>query len=142
MQRSPVCVDGSFVLRLVTSGGYGSAVVRLWSGWHESGRPLVAPALLHYQVARTLGRYVGTGELLPEEAAQALEATLGLSITPYDDADLHREALELSSRVPLLAANAAHYLALAERLGAEFWTTDRALAEAVRGQLRWVHLAE
>ena len=142
MHRSPICVDGSFVLRLVTSGGYGSTVVQLWSGWHETGRPLVAPALLHYEVTHALGRYVARGELLPDEATHALEAALGLGITPYDDADLHRGALELAGRFSLPATNAAHYLALAERLGAELWTADRPLADALRGELRWVHVVE
>jgi len=142
MRRSPICVDASFVLELVISGGYRSSVVQLWSGWHETGRPVVAPAVLQYEVSRALARYVAQGELLPDEAAQALEAALGLGITPYDDAGLHRLALELAGRLSLPTANAAHYLALAERLGAEFWTTDRNLAQAVRRELPWVHLAE
>jgi hypothetical protein len=40
----------------------------------------------------------------------------------------------------LPAAYDAHYLALAERVGAEFWTTDRRLANKVREALPWVHL--
>ena len=142
IRRSPICVDVSFVLELVTSGGYRPAVVQLWSGWHESGRPLAAPTLLHYEASHALARYIARGELLPDEAAQALEAVLGLGITLYDDADLHRQALDLAGRLSLPTTHAAHYLALAERLGAEFWTADRRLAEAVRRELPWVHLAE
>jgi len=142
MRRSPICVDASFVLELVTCGGYRSPVVQLWSGWRETGRPVVAPTLLHYEVSQALGRYAARGELLPDEAGQALEAALGLGISFYDDAELHRHALGLTGRLSLSTKNAAHYLALAERLGAEFWTTDRSLVQAVKGELPWVHLAE
>jgi len=33
-------------------------------------------------------------------------------------------------------------LALAERLGAEFWTADRRLCQAVAARLPWVRLLE
>ncbi|HUV95399.1 MAG TPA: type II toxin-antitoxin system VapC family toxin, partial [Anaerolineae bacterium] len=101
MRRSPICVDASFVLELVTCGGYRSPVVQLWSGWRETGRPVVAPTLLHYEVSHALGGYAARGELLPDEATQALEAALGLGITFYDDAELHRQALGLTGRLSL-----------------------------------------
>ena len=34
----------------------------------------------------------------------------------------------------------AHYLALAKRFDAEFWTADRRLVRAVQDELSWVHL--
>jgi alpha-galactosidase len=45
----------------------------------------------------------------------------------------------LAQRLALPAAHDAHYLALAERLGAEFWTADQRLVRAVQPQLSWVH---
>ncbi len=84
-------------------------------------------------------RYVAHGELNPEEAADALEAALGLDIALYGDRDLHRRALALAGRFSLPAAYDAHYLALAERLGAEFWTADRRLTHAIGAALPWVH---
>jgi predicted nucleic acid-binding protein len=77
--------------------------------------------------------------MLPEEGAEALEAALALDIALYGDADLHRRALELAQRFSLPATHDAHYLALAERLGAEFWTADRRLTRAVQVTLPWVH---
>ena len=43
---------------------------------------------------------------------------------------------------PLMAGECqdAHYLALAQRLGAEFWTADRRLVQAVQATLPWVNL--
>jgi predicted nucleic acid-binding protein len=116
-------------------------MVRMWSAWYEGGHTVVAPGLLYYEVSNALHRYVILGELLPEEAAAALEAALALEIDLYSDADLHRRALRLAERFSCSAAYDAHYLALAERLGAAFWTADQRLAKAVAHTLPWVHVA-
>lgn len=142
MSNSWVCVDASIVVRLVESGTHESPIVELWSGWHEAGRSLMAPTLLYYEVSNALHRYVVHGELRPEEAAEALDAALGLGITLYGDADLHHRALELAERFGLPVTYDSHYLALAERRGAEFWTADRGLAQTVHPTLPWVHLIE
>ena len=142
MHSSPICVDASLVVRLLASGAPESPVVQLWREWHASRHPLVAPTLLYYEVSNALRRYAAQGELLPEEAAEALEAALRLGIVLYGDADLHQRALELAARFSLPATYDAHYLALAERLGAEFWTADRRLTQAVQATLPWVKLLE
>jgi predicted nucleic acid-binding protein len=139
MPNSPICVDASVVVRLVESTTPDSPAIRLWRGWYEDGRPIVAPSLLYYEVSNALHRYVVMEELLPEEAADALEAALGIEIDIYSDADLHRRALRLAESLSLSAAYDAHYLALAERLGADFWTGDHKLVRAVQHALPWVH---
>ena len=140
MPQSTICVDSNFVLRLVQSGSYQDHAVQLWRGWHQAGRSLVAPALLYYEVSDALRRYVVRRELLPEEAAQVLEAVLGLGIVLVEDADLHRHALVLAGRLGLSGTYSAHYLALAERLEGELWTADQRLVQEVGESLRWVHL--
>lgn len=120
MHNLPICVDVSLVVRLMQSGTYESPIVMLWKEWHEIGRSVVAPTLLYYEVINAMHRYVVHEELLPEEAAEALEAALELDITLYGEAGLHRRALELASQFALPATYDAHYLALAETLGAEF----------------------
>jgi len=114
--------------------------IRLWTGWHEAERPVVAPALLYYEVTNALRRYVAQGELLPQEAAELLDVALRLDIALYGDAELHRRALKLAEILSLLAAYDAHYLALAERMGAEFWTADRRLVGMVQEAMPWVRL--
>ncbi len=139
MPNSPICVDASVVVRLVESTTPDSPAIRLWRGWYEDGRPIVAPSLLYYEVSNALHRYVVMGELLPEEATEALEAALRIEINMYFDADLHRRALHLAKSLSLSATYDAHYLALAERLGADFWTGDHRLVRAVQHALPWVH---
>jgi predicted nucleic acid-binding protein len=127
------------IIRLLLSGEYASPVVVLWKEWHEAEFLIVAPTLIHYEVSNALRRYVVHGELLPKEAAEALDAALQLGITLQGDAALHRRARALAEHLELATAYDAHYLALAERLGAEFWTADQRLVGAVSAALPWVH---
>ena len=139
MPSSTICVDASLVMRLLLSGEYASPVAVLWKEWHEAESLIVAPTLIHYEVSNALRRYVVHGELLPEEAAEALEAALQLGVILHGDTVLHRRALALAEHLELSTACDAHYLALAERLGAEFWTADHRLVNAVNASLPWVH---
>ena len=142
MPNSSVCVDASFIIRLLTSDDPQSFVIRLWIKWHEEGCPVVAPSLLYYEITNALHRYVVHGELIPEEASELLDVALKLDITLYGDADLHRRALKLAKNFSLPATYDAHYLALAERLGAEFWTADKRLVRSVKKHVSWVRLIE
>jgi predicted nucleic acid-binding protein len=137
-----VCVDASFVVPLVTRPHVNSPFPRLWSEWHAAGLRTAAPTLLCYEVTNALHRYVVHGTLLPDEAAAALEVALELGITWFGDAELHQRALQTAKEQGLPAVYDAHYLALAQRLGAELWTSDRRVCRAVGAALPWVRLAE
>jgi predicted nucleic acid-binding protein len=135
-----ICIDASIVVPLVTRGPEGSPFTAAWRRWHEAGQKPAAPSLLIYEVASALHRYVHHNMLLPEEASDALEAALGLGIELRGNAELHRRALAMAAQLALPAAYDAHYLALAEGLGAEFYTADRRLHRAVSAALPWVVL--
>jgi len=96
--------------------------------------------VLYYEISNALHRYVIHGRLSPAEVATLLDVALRLDIVLYGDADLHRRALRLAEALSLPTVYDAHYLALAERLGAEFWTADQRLVQAVRDALPWVNL--
>jgi predicted nucleic acid-binding protein len=72
----------------------------------------------------------------------ALEAAFALPVRLYGEEQLHRRALALAERFSLPAAYDAHYLALADWLGGEFWTADRKLVRAVGDELPWVRVVE
>jgi predicted nucleic acid-binding protein len=138
---SPLCVDASLVVRLLVHTPESERVHDLWEDWQAAQRELVAPALLHYEVANALYRYERAGELRPDEVHQALDAGVRLPLRLVEDPALHAEAVILARRFELPAAYDAHYLAVAERLGAELWTADRRLAERLRGCTPVVHSA-
>jgi predicted nucleic acid-binding protein len=138
-RSSPTCVDASLVVRLV-SVLEDEAVKRWWERWEQHRSRLVAPTLLRYEVTNALHRLRRAGEASEEATQEALRAALTIPIRLYDDEDLHAGALAFADRFALPAAYDAHYLALADRLGAEFWTTDRRLANAVQPALPRVQL--
>ena len=141
MPNSWVCVDANLVIRLVADPE-DEAVLQLWERWDDEGRQPAAPALLYYEVTNALYRYRRMGLMGPVSMRLALQAALSLPLRLYQDAGLHRRALDLAERFDLPATYDAHYLALAEQLGAEFWTADRRLVQAVHTELPWVHLVE
>lgn len=91
-------------------------------------------------MTNALHRLRRAGETTEEETQRAIRAALALPIRLYRDEADHPAALAFAARFSFPAAYDAHYLALTDRLGAEFWTTDRRLANTVRHALPWVHL--
>jgi len=80
MPSSPVCLDASFLLHWLIGGEAESQADALLEEWHRTGRPLIAPTLLHYEVTNALHRYVVRGWLLPEEARTLLDFVLRLGL--------------------------------------------------------------
>jgi len=138
MRNSWICVDANLVLQLVADWK-DEAVLRLWEQWDAERRQLAAPTLVYYEVTNVLYRYQKQELMSASSARRALKAALSLPLRLCGEADLHQEALAPAERFSLPAAYDAHYLALSERLGAEFWTGDRRLVQAVASTLSWVH---
>lgn len=141
MSNSWLCVDANLVIRLVADPK-DESVRELWDRWDAEGRQVIAPTLLYYEVTNALYRYRRQGLMSLAAVRLALKAALSLPLHLHGEADLHQHALRLAERFSLPATYDAHYLALAEQLGAEFWTADRKLARAVQAALPWVHLIE
>lgn len=139
---SAICVDANILVQLVIGGAQATLITNLWTSWHEAEHPLIAPTLLYYEISNVVHRHVLQGLLLPEQADKALATVLSFDVALYSDANLHQRAVVLARQFSLPAAYDAHYLALAERMNAEFWTTDRRLAQAVQATLSWVHVVE
>ncbi|NEU77060.1 type II toxin-antitoxin system VapC family toxin [Hassallia byssoidea VB512170] len=135
-----VCVDANFVVGLLSGGTIAVPFIYLWDQWQNAAYTPVAPALIYYEVSNAFHRLSLAGQLLPEQAEQSLNAALNLNITLYGDAELHREAFTLARSLRLSATYDSHYLALAQRLGCEFWTADRRLYNSVQASLPWIHL--
>ena len=138
MNPSNICVDASIVIPLLVDSE--TVINESWTHWHESGYVLISPTLLQYEVTNALRSYQVHGELSEEETTSALRMVFDFDISLYDDNELHLQALNIANGFSLSATYDAHYLALAERFNAEFWTADRRLVQAVQEVLPWVHL--
>ena len=118
-----IVLDASAVIELLLGSRAGATVARRIA---PPGESLHAPHLIDLEVAQALRRYVRTGQMPDERAADALEdlADLDLSRYPHD---------LLLSRIWALRRNAtahdAAYLALAELLPALLITADARLAK-------------
>ena len=135
---TPLCVDASVVVRLLVDTAESDRVQQLWEKWEVEGRALVAPSMLYYEVTNALYRYERGGFLTADEVQQGLVLASGLQIHLLSDPALHLEAAVLARSLSLSAAYDSHYLALAQRLGAEFWTADRRLTRQVGPALPFV----
>ena len=142
MSSTKVCVDASFIVRLVTSNDPNSPYDSLWNQWQQSSCTVVAPTLIYYEISNALYRYKIAGQITQQESEQLLERALNLGLVIYGDAELHQQALEIARRQNLSTTYDAHYLALAERLGIEFWTVDLRLFNGVRSTLSWVNIVK
>jgi len=137
-----ICLDASFVMQILTESVHGEQASALLEQWQLEGRWLIAPTLLPYEISNGLHQITRHGWLTPFEAQHALDLALALGIHLYGDPILHRHALELAEAFALPAAYDAHYLALAQRFDADFWTADRRLFLAVHESLPWVYLLQ
>jgi len=139
MPSSWICIDANLVVRLVTDPN--DTLVRpQWEQWETDGRQFTAPPLLYNEVTNAVYQYQRRGLISPESVRLALDAAQDLPIHLQGKGDLHGLALGIAQRFSLPATYDAHYLALAEQLGAEFWTADGRLIQAVQPELSWVHL--
>ena len=142
MQPTICCIDAGLVIWRVLFPD-DLPVQQAWEEWDRSESRLAAPALLTYEVTNVLHRYQRQGGLSSETAELALQAALALPVEQVHDIGLHLRARQLAQEYGLPAAYDAHYLALAERLGAEFWTMDAKLVKALQPfELGWVRLVE
>jgi predicted nucleic acid-binding protein len=74
-------------------------------------------------------------------AKQALEALFDLNLVLFEaDEEVCRAAFDWSTRLSQFSAYDGFYLALAEQLGAPFWTTDQRLVNRARQiGIRWAN---
>ena len=138
-----ICLDASVAVKLILSEEWSELALALYRATIRSGEPIVAPQLLWMEVTNTLRqrmRLPGGPSLA--EASWLLDRFLALEITVLDPPGLHQRALALADGLGLPATYDAHYLALAERQGCEFWTDDRRLIRLVGNRLPYLRRIE
>ncbi|MGH3647396.1 MAG: type II toxin-antitoxin system VapC family toxin [Micromonosporaceae bacterium] len=132
------CLDAGVVVRSFQPDY--PHVHRLWAEWRKTFPTLVAPTLLRYEVTNAFYRQRQAGMLDDETLHRTLTRASALDIEFYDEPALHSDAVRIAEQHGLPAAYDAHYLALSQRLGVDFFTTDAKLVKAVGDKLPWVRL--
>jgi predicted nucleic acid-binding protein len=112
----------------------------VWARLLDEQTSLYAPFLWRYEVTSVIRKYLFDDLLTPDEAGQALETALALGVNFVEEDDaLCRSALRWAAQLGQRVAYDGFYLALAERLAAPLWTSDRRLANnAKKNGVNWV----
>ncbi len=139
--RKAVIVDTSIAIKWAIDEPDSPTAFKLLIQWYREGTPVIAPALLTYEMANVLHQQIRKGKITADEAAQTITYLLQevLEIDLKKDPAFNVRAMQLANLYGLPAVYDAHYLALAEREDCEYWTADNRLLTAVKGKLPWVH---
>lgn len=140
---SAVVVDASVVLKWVLVEADSPLANALADEWLRDRKRILAPGLIAYEAANILRQQVRKGAMQIDDATIALPKIFagGLHLDAVDEfgqATLGQRAIELAHQFGLPAAYDAHYLALAEREGCDYWTADQRLWNTVKATLPWV----
>ncbi len=134
-----VVVDASLAFKWLVSEEDSNRAQALSRSWANDGIQAAAPYLMPVEVANALHRRVALGELAVPDAVRLLEHLLASGIELRDEPDIHVRALQFANRLQQGAVYDAHYLALADILGCEYWTADERFYRAALSSSQNVH---
>jgi predicted nucleic acid-binding protein len=140
-QGSTIVVDANLAVWAVVPVAAAVDAIELFANWRRQGSRLVAPTLWLAECVSAIRRSAHAGAISVEEGRVALEdlLALGVETLPVGGREA-RAALNWAERLGQAQAYDGFYLALAEELGAEFWTADRRLANGAKQVgVTWVH---
>lgn len=136
-----ICVDASIVAKWLFVEQFSVEADSLLHHALVQREPIVAPSLLSSEVLNIIRQRVRRGVLTLADAHARLTIYLAIPISfQLPDTFLGR-ALDLAVQYNLAAAYDAHYLALAEAFGCDYWTDDQRLLSASGGGMpyvRWI----
>lgn len=133
-------VDASFAIRLVTPHPNHDYFQNLSEQWLIQGFAMCAPSLWLYEVISATTKLVRFGEFNNQQGQELIQQLHNLGVVLFEmDANMIARAFDWTIQLNRAAAYDSFYLALAEKLGCDFWTADQRLANAVNQP--WVKLA-
>ncbi len=128
---SVVVVHAHLVAGLALPLPYSLQAQSRFTEWVERATPVNGPTLLEYEVAALVARAAAAGKADHTIAQTLLRRILSVGIVTHPPTpELHERALAWAERLRWPDPTFAHYLALAEALGAELWVADPSLAKA------------
>lgn len=136
--NSKVCVDTSFVLKLVLPEEHSDAVHLVWSQWIDKKIDIYAPYLLLYEAHSVIRNKVHRKELTLNEGKTAAEVLMEQEIIFYNTPTTVRIACNFARQYNQPTLYDAFYLAVARELESEFWTADKKLFNSISHEITWV----
>lgn len=136
-----ICADSSVAAKWFFAEEHSALASALLRTALGAAEPIIAPPLLPSEVANVIRQRMRQGTLDRAQARAVLARFLAIPIALQAPAALYDRALVLADEHGLPAVYDAHYVALAELLGATLWTADQRLLRALSGRLpfvRWI----
>jgi predicted nucleic acid-binding protein len=103
--------------------------------WDQNGTKLVAPTLFQYEIVAVIRKEVHFKRITAERGLRLRDALLAKPVQLYFDEALLKRAYEIATQYGRPTAYDTQYVALAERLGCDFWTNDQRLFNALSQQI-------
>lgn len=137
-----VCVDASFVIKLLVNEENSDKARALWTRWIELDVELLAPCHLAFECLSVI-RHLVHRNVISDEAGQiAFESFLAQPIRLLHPNSIHERAWKLAFHYRRPTVYDTYYLAVSQLYNCEFWTADRRLHKAVELDLLWVKLID
>lgn len=137
---SYLVIDANVAVRSILSAA--DNLDSFWEKVDQENATPCAPRLWLSETASAIRSLVFQKAISADEAEDVLRTIHGLRVEIInEDEELSLRALELAGKLGQSKAYDAFYLALAEKLAAEFWTADKRLFNHCRKDLKlsWVH---
>lgn len=129
-------------LAVNTTLNFSESLERFWERISQEQITPCAPRLWMSETTSAIRAYLAQKQINAVEAEQALHTIHALHVEIIDeDKSLCLRALELAGMLGQSKAYDAFYLAVAEKMEADFWTADERLRNRCRNDLglEWVH---
>jgi len=137
---SYLVIDANVAVKSILSAT--DSLSAFWEKVDQENITPCAPRLWLSETASAIRSLVSQKAVSPDDAEDVLRTIHGLRVEIInEDEVLSLRALELAGKLGQSKAYDAFYLALAEKLAAEFWTADERLFNRCRKDLKlnWVH---
>ena len=131
-------VDSGILLATVLIEQYSKEAKALIKSLTEQQMQIAVPVLFRYEIVAVLRKQVYRGTLTAEEGINNYLLLLAQPVQAMVDDALLRRGYELAAQFNRPTAYDSQYLAVAERLGCEFWTVDERLYNTLTMHLSWV----
>ena len=136
-----VVVDASLAVKWLVEEDDSDKAHAALQSWVAQDITPISPHLMPCEVANALHRRVLRGELNIGDSIRMIARLLESRLELHQPPGLHVRALQLASQLKRGAAYDPHYLALAESVGCDLWTTDERFylaASQVVDNVRWI----
>ena len=136
--NSKICIDASFILKLVLPEDDSEKVHTIWAEWVTKRKNVYAPYLLIYETQSVIRNKVYRKELTLEEGITASEILKEQEIIFFYSPMTVKIAWDFAYNYNRPTLYDSFYLAVAKEIESELWTADKKLVNSLNDEIPWV----